>query len=213
MAIMPKGKVPREVREQEMLRVARKVFAKEGFEGASMDEIAEGSGISKPMLYNYFGSKDGLFFACVREDAEQLFEAINAAALATDVPPEQRLWRGLLAFFGWVDFNREGWRIVYLDASRPAAIAKSGSWARDRMSAILEDLLTKTAVGEGISPAMRPHIAPMAHALTAATMASADYWLAHPDEPRELQALRLMNFCWVGFEQMLSGRLWLPPAA
>jgi hypothetical protein len=52
----------------------------------------------------------------------------------------------------------------------------------------------------------------MAHALTAATMASADYWLAHPDEPRELQALRLMNFCWVGFEQMLNGRLWLPPA-
>jgi AcrR family transcriptional regulator len=212
MAVMPKGKVPREVREREMLRVARTVFARQGFEGASMDEIAEGSGISKPMLYNYFGSKDGLFFACVRADAEELFGAIEAAAHATDVPPEQRLWHGLLAFFAWVDFNREGWRIVYLDASRPAAIAESGSWARERMSAILEDLLTQTAVGEGITPAMRPHIAPMAHMLTAATMTSADYWLAHPDEPRELQALRLMNFCWVGFEQMLSGRLWLPPA-
>ena len=53
-------RVPRATREQEMLDVAERVFAELGYDGASMDEIARGAGISKPMVYSYFGSKEGL---------------------------------------------------------------------------------------------------------------------------------------------------------
>jgi hypothetical protein len=77
----------------------------------------------------------------------------------------------------------------------------------------LGELLTENAVAEGISRGMRVHIEPVAHTLTWATMAAADHWLDHPGEPADLQALRLMNFCWVGFERMLAGHLWLPSAA
>jgi AcrR family transcriptional regulator len=211
MAAAPKGRVPREVREREMVAAARRAFAERGYHAASMDEIAEASGISKPMLYNYFESKDGLFVACVREAAANLFADVRAAAAATEVPPDQRLWRGLLAVFAWVDENREGWRVLYIDASQSAAIAASASRAREDISELMVELLTGTAIEQGISPQMRPHIEPMAHALTAATMAAADWWLQHPGEPREVQALRLMNFAWTGFEQMLEGRLWVPP--
>jgi hypothetical protein len=121
------------------------------------------------------------------------------------------MWRGLLAVFAWVDENREGWRVLYLDASQSAAIAEYGSRARDQMSELMVELLSGAAVEHGISPQMRPHIEPMAYALVAATMAAADWWLQHPGEPRELQALRLMNFAWIGFDQMLEGRLWVPP--
>src|SRR3954451_13171791 len=96
---VPKGKVPRKVREREMLAVARRAFARHGFEEASMDDIAEAAGISKPMLYNYFESKGGLFYACVREEAEKLFGVVRHAAAATDLPPDERLWRGFVAFF------------------------------------------------------------------------------------------------------------------
>jgi hypothetical protein len=51
---------------------------------------------------------------------------------------------------------------------------------------------------------------PMAHALTGATMAITAWWLEHPEEPKELQALRLMNFAWMGFGDILEGKLWLP---
>src|SRR4051794_9695495 len=112
MPVIPKGKVPREVREREMLAVARRSFARHGFDEASMDDIAEAAGISKPMLYNYFESKGGLFYACVREEAEKLFAVVREAGQATDASPEQRLWRGLSAFFRWIDQNREGWRVV-----------------------------------------------------------------------------------------------------
>jgi AcrR family transcriptional regulator len=207
-----KGKVPRQVREREMLAVARRAFARHGFDEASMDDIAEAAGISKPMLYNYFGSKGGLFYACVREEAGKLFDVVRSAAAAPDLPPNERLWRGFHAFFAWIDDNRDGWRVVYLEATRSAAVEAGGSWARARMAEILGGLLAENAVAEGISRGMRTHIESLAQMLTWATMAAADYWLEHPDEPPDLQALRLMNFCWVGFERMLDGHLWRPSA-
>src|SRR3954451_2364483 len=138
---VPKGKVPREVREREMLDVARRAFARQGFDEASMDDFAEAAGISKPMLYNYVESKGGLFYACVREEAGRLFDVVRSAAAASDLPPDERLWRGVVAFFHWID----GWRVVYLEAMRSAAIEASGSWARARMSEILGELLTENA--------------------------------------------------------------------
>ncbi|MFL5904531.1 MAG: hypothetical protein ACJ76Q_12080, partial [Solirubrobacteraceae bacterium] len=112
--------------------------------------------------------------------------------------------------FAWIDDNRDGWRVVYLEATRSAAVEAGGSWARARMAEILGGLLAENAVADGISRGMRTHIESLANMLTWATMAAADYWLDHPDEPPDLQALRLMNFCWVGFERMLDGHLWLP---
>ncbi|MFL5889081.1 MAG: TetR/AcrR family transcriptional regulator, partial [Solirubrobacteraceae bacterium] len=108
---VPKGKVPRQVREREMLAVARRAFGRHGFDEASMDDIAEAAGVSKPMLYNYFESKGGLFYACVREEAGKLFGVVRSAAAATELPPDERLWRGLVAFFAWIDDNRDGWRV------------------------------------------------------------------------------------------------------
>src|SRR3954471_17010778 len=104
---VPKGKVPREVGEREMLAVARRAFARHGFGEASMDDIAEAAGISKPMLYNYFESKGGLFYACVREEAGRLFDVVRSAAAAPDLPPDERLCRGFVALnFCWVGFER-----------------------------------------------------------------------------------------------------------
>src|SRR5207247_1724338 len=86
---------------------------------------------------------------CVTEAADALFAAVRDAAAATELPPEQRLWRGLLAVFAWVDCNREGWRVLYVDASQSAAIAETGSRARERMAGLMVELLTGTGVGGG----------------------------------------------------------------
>ena len=99
-----------------MLRVATRVFSKRGFHAASMDEIAEGAGISKPMVYAYFGSKEGLYVACIRAAGELLREEIARGAEA-DVPPDQQMWQGSLAFFRFVARQPEGWRVLYREAS------------------------------------------------------------------------------------------------
>ena len=57
--------VPRLEREDQILTVASGVFATEGFAATNIQVVAQAAGISKPLIYNYFGSKDGLFLACI----------------------------------------------------------------------------------------------------------------------------------------------------
>src|SRR5215217_70452 len=79
----PRGRTPRAVREAQMVAAAERLFSERGYHGVSMDEIAAASGITKPMLYEYFGSKEGLFLACMERARGQLFEAIGSAVRGT----------------------------------------------------------------------------------------------------------------------------------
>src|SRR5437588_7813778 len=87
----PRRRMPRPERERQMLQVAGRSFAARGFHAVSMDEIAEQAGISKPMLYHYFGSKEGLYTAYVRQQGNALLEGMRNATEAS-APPAQRLW-------------------------------------------------------------------------------------------------------------------------
>ena len=73
--------MPRERREQEILDVAGAMFARAGYHSASMDEIAESAGVSKPMLYAYFGSKEGLYLAYIRRAGGELLERLASRRL------------------------------------------------------------------------------------------------------------------------------------
>jgi len=207
----PRRKVPRAVREGQMLEVARRTFGTRGYHDVSMDEIAEAVGISKPMLYAYFDSKEGLFLACMGQAATELVESIRRGV--TEAPtPELRLFQGLLAVFDFVEESGESWRILYpygpLSAG-PFAAAAAG--ARDAMAGLLTELLTGNAVAEGVDEEVATETEPLAHALTGATIAMASWWLEHPSEPRELMVLRLMNFAWMGLGDLIEGRLWELP--
>src|SRR5256885_13802557 len=108
-------RVPRAVREQEMLDVAERVFAAHGYDGASMDEIARGAGISKPMVYSYFGSKEGLYLALVRRANDNFYASVEEAS-STGTAAE-RLWGGIQAYFRFVEEYRWGWTILYREAA------------------------------------------------------------------------------------------------
>src|SRR5437764_14087110 len=106
-------RVPRAVREPQMLETAGRIFAARGFHEASMDEIAEAAGISKPMLYNYFGSKEGLYFAYVNLSYRDLIAAIDeAVAPIPDDQPEQQLLAGTQAYYRYVGKHRDGFYVL-----------------------------------------------------------------------------------------------------
>jgi AcrR family transcriptional regulator len=71
-------RLPREVREQQMLDAAVEVFSEYGFHEASMEEIAERARVSKPLLYLYLGSKEETFRACVARESDRLVDALRA---------------------------------------------------------------------------------------------------------------------------------------
>ena len=109
-------RLPREVRERQILDAAVEVFAAHGFHTASMDEISETAGISKPMLYAYLGAKDELFVACIRREATRLIEEIGTAVQA-GLRPEEQLWRGLRVFFEYVQRNQAAWTVLHRQAN------------------------------------------------------------------------------------------------
>lgn len=179
-----------------------------------MDEVAEAAGISKPLVYSYFGSKEGLFLACVDGALAGLMAAVEAAARDRSLPLDQRLFRGLLAVFAFIEENREAWAVLYPRGPYTAGgpFAAGAERASEAMAELLVQLFTETAVESGIDPSAAALGEPMAHATVAAVESMAAWWLRHPEESKELQALRLMNFVWMGFGDMLEGRLYIPPA-
>ena len=206
-------RVPREVRELEMVEVASRVFARRGYGDTSMEEVAEAAGVTKPMLYAYFGSKEGLFTACQRAASDHLQREVRAAAATTDITPDERMFRGLMAVFDFVEEHRESWRLCFHpEGGGPhGAIGAGAAHAQQAMSETLAEILVTTAQAQGIAPDAAGHDAAQAYALTGATIGATAWWLDHPEEPKELQVLRLMNLVWIGFGGMLEGRLWVPP--
>jgi AcrR family transcriptional regulator len=104
-------RMPRAERMRQMVEVAEQVFSARGYAAASMDEIAELVGVSKPMLYEYFNSKEGLLLACIRESRSVLREVTEQATVGA-ATAEDALRRGLLAFFVFIRERREAWSLL-----------------------------------------------------------------------------------------------------
>ncbi|MCX6462981.1 MAG: helix-turn-helix domain containing protein [Pseudonocardiales bacterium] len=98
-------------REQQILDVALAVFTERGFREASMDAVAERAGITKPVLYTHFGSKDGLLLACIARARAELLEVTTAAAAAAS-GPEDMLRSGTLAFFRYLEEREAAWTLL-----------------------------------------------------------------------------------------------------
>jgi AcrR family transcriptional regulator len=163
-----------------MLEAATRIFAERGFRDASMDEIAEACGITKPMLYAYFSSKEGLFSAAAERASATLRESVRAAS-ESERKPELRLWRGLVAVFEFVEQNRESWSVLYpYGPTSSGPFAEAAARARDAMSELLTELFAEAAADEGISGSAKRDSEPLAHALTGATIALASWSAGHP---------------------------------
>src|SRR5262245_8644895 len=116
--------MPRAEREQQILAVAERVFAADGYQATSMDDIATRVGLSKPMLYEYFGSKEGLLLACLQRSKRELLEVTTAAAAGASTP-EKLLHDCLLAFFRFGDEHAQSRALLRNEAAAPSASVNS----------------------------------------------------------------------------------------
>ncbi len=217
----PKTKrMPRAQREQQMLDAAVRVFSRCGYHAASMDEIAEASDVSKPMLYLYLGSKESLFAACIRREADRLIAAVAQAA-EPGLETGEQLRRGLTAFFGFVAEHRESWIVLYQQArAQGEPIVEEVAAARrqvvDAVTALVRRAArasvphargdgTGEAGGDAASRRDRGEAAAMAQAIVGAADALAGWVLETGPEPPEETARRLMSVIWIGLEPRLHG--------
>ncbi|MGW2600182.1 TetR/AcrR family transcriptional regulator [Streptomyces klenkii] len=208
--------MPREVRERQMLDAAVAVFARRGYRAASMDEIAELAGASKPLVYLYLHSKEDLFSACIRREAEALISAVRGA-VDRGAPADRRLWDGLRGFFAHTAAHPDGWAVLHCQArthGEPFALEVAA--LRQQLVDVVTRLITETAEDGGCTaPLPETEVSGLAHALVGAAESLAG-WSNERDgaAPSEREtAATLMNFAWSGLENLANGRRWAPVGA
>jgi AcrR family transcriptional regulator len=200
-------KVAREDREREMLEVAGSVFARRGFHAASMDEIADGAGVSKPMFYRYFGSKEQLYYAYVAAAGNRLLSRMRAAVAAAGDDPEERLAASARAFFAHVREHRDGWSVLFGElAARGAPFAREILAIRERIVQGTADLFEEVLERAGGDGSAVGGTEPLAVAFVGAGESLGAWLLAHPEEPADAVADRLMNVAWLGLHGLLERR-------
>ncbi len=201
-------RVPRAIREQQMLDAAVAEFARLGFHDASMDDIAAGAHVSKPMVYAYLGTKDDLFVACLHREATRLMQSI-ADVVDPDLGPEAQLWEGLRAFFGFVAAHRDGWTVLYRQAQGP--FAQERARMRARTVEVVAGMMSRVIEADGHRP-RKADLDALAHALVGASESLADWQIDNPSESPDTTASRLMNIVWLGAANLLNGAVWHSPA-
>jgi AcrR family transcriptional regulator len=189
--------VPRAVREEQMLEVAGDVFAERGFHAASMDEIAERADISKPMIYAYFGSKEGLYSAYMERIGSRLLEAMDAA-VDPALEPGPQVYASMAAFLGFVEEHRQGWAVL----QRELAAGGGGPLAEDVGR-------VRAAIVKRMATLLAPHLGDvradaLAHGFVGAGESLAAWWLGHPDFTREEVAELIMDVGWRGVGGVLD---------
>lgn len=210
-------RVPRAVREQQMLDAGVRAFARSGYRNASMDDIAELAGVSKPLVYLYLNSKEELFTACIRREAAALVTAVRAA-VERDAPADRQLWSGLSGFFAHAAEHPDGWTLLHVQAR-----THGQPYAREvaAMRAEIVEFVTQligAAAREHARGAARARtlagteVSGLAHALVGAAESLADWagdGRAGGRSAKEAAAT-LMNFAWAGLGNLLQGTGWSP---
>ena len=185
-------RIPRAIREQQMLDSAIRVFADLGYRSASMDTIARDADISKPMLYLYYGSKEELFSACVARESGRLIEGLTSAATGSDGPRDS-LESVVQAFLEFVDANADSWTVVYRQAMAEPVFRDEVEKTRSVLVDLTADLLAQNSV----ESRSREVLQVVATALVGAGEAVANQIAAH-SMPTEVAAGVVVDLAWRG---------------
>ncbi|WP_329275763.1 TetR/AcrR family transcriptional regulator [Streptomyces sp. NBC_01451] len=213
MGAVKNKRMPRAVREQQMLDAAVRTFGQRGYMAASMDEIAELAGVSKPLVYLYLNSKEDLFTACIRREAGALTEAVRAGVERT-LPADRQLWDGLRAFFTHTAQNPDGWSVLHLQArTHGEPFASEVAAMREGLVAFVTQLIVVAAREAHRDPSLpEREVAGLAVSLVGAAESLAAWANATPGISARQAATTLMNFAWAGLDNLMAGHPWSPPA-
>lgn len=133
-------RLPRAVREQQMLDAAVAMFSVNGYHETSMDSIAAEARISKPMLYLYYGSKEDLFGACLNRELTRFVDEVREH-IDVKQSPKDLLRSTIASFLHYIDTNRASWMVMYTQATSSQAFARTVREGRERIIDLVARLL------------------------------------------------------------------------
>lgn len=196
-------------RREQLLDVGRKLFAEKGFEAVSVEEIAAKAGVSKPVVYEHFGGKEGLYAVVV--DREMTYLLLSISEALGDLKDSSSNARVLLeragfALFDYIDQYPDGFRILVRDSPTPNDPEAVGSPASGRLANVIvdvaaqvQDLLAAQFKAHRINPKLAPMYSQMLVGMVALT---GQWWLDVRKPKKEEVVAHLVNLAWNGLEHM-----------
>lgn len=189
-------------RREQLIEISRALFAERGYEATSIEEVAQRAQVSKPVVYEHFGGKEGLYAVVVDREMAKLHDAITSSlsvnkALARN-SSRLRLERVTLALLTYVEQSTDGFRILVRDSPVAAAEGTYSSLLNEAITQV-EDLLGQDFEHRGFDPALA---ALYAQALVGVVSSSALWWLDVRTPPKEEMASHLVNLCWNGLRHL-----------
>jgi AcrR family transcriptional regulator len=188
--------MPAPLRREAILAAAEEVFARSGYHGASLDDIAQAAGISKALIYEHFASKRELHASLINMYVEEIFGRLQANAAAGQ-PGEERLRGGIDAFLSFVEEHREAWRALFRDAADPE-VADVIERVQAQATAVIAALIAADPDAPHDERAIEMHAA----LLSGAVQSLANWWYDNQDVPRGRLVERAMEFCWIGIDRL-----------
>ncbi len=193
----PRARMTGAQRRLQLIEVARGLFAERGFEGTSIEEIAQRAGVSKPIVYEHFGGKEGLYAVVVDREMETLLEMVTSSL--TKNRSLYRIQQVALALLTYMEERTDGFRILVRGEST------SGD-DDTRYSSLLNDAISQVEhilAGDFERRGFDPGLAPLyAQALVGMVSVTAQWWLDVREPEKEVVAAHLVNLCWNGLTRL-----------
>jgi AcrR family transcriptional regulator len=181
-------------RREQLITVARSIFAERGFAMTTVEEIAERAEVSKPIVYEHFGGKDGLYAEIIGREIGHLIERITTSL---DAPgPREAVEQAAEAFLAYIEDEREGFTILVRDAPEGGTPGSMSGVIAD-IAAQVEGLLAKELGTRGYDRSMAPV---MARALVGMVAMTGEWWLDVGRPSRKAVAAQLVNLAWNGLK-------------
>ena len=183
-------------RRSQLVAVGRSVFAECGYDGTSVEEIARNAGVSKPIIYEHFGGKEGLYQVILDREMEAVYRRVEASI--GDGTPRQRFEQAILAFLTYVKANPDGFSVLTRDA--PMSVEGRGiNGVMDALGGHAGDVFETDFATAGVPPEVTPILT---HAMVGMVTTAAQWWAGHSEIPPETLATHLAALGWLGLRNL-----------
>jgi AcrR family transcriptional regulator len=183
-------------RREQLLDVGRRLFAERGFEGTSVEEIAAKAGVSKPVVYEHFGGKEGLYAVVVDRETKNLLDRMTASL--TSGVPRELLEQAANALLEYIETSTDGFRILVRDSPVAQPTGSFASLMSDVASQV-EHILAEAFSARGLPHKAAPMYAQMLVGMVAMT---GQWWLDVRKPKRSEVAAHLVNLAWNGLHNL-----------
>lgn len=193
---VPRPRMTGTQRRQQLIEIGRALFAERGYDATSIEEIAQRAQVSKPVVYEHFGGKEGLYAVVVDREMSMLLDMITSSL--TQNRSRIRLEQVALALLTYIDERTDGFRILLRD--QPATTTDG------RYSSLLNEAVNQVShllAGDFERRGFDTSLAPMyAQALVGMVSTAATWWLDERKPSKEVVAAHLVNLCWNGLSNL-----------